>query len=501
MTQYLLGVDNGGSFAKAALIDTSGRELALARRKVDLEIPRPGWHEIDAERLWEATAESIREVVTGAHVAPEQIVAIACCGHGNGLYLVDELGRPTRKGISSSDARAQAYVEQWDEAGVIDRLRPKTLQCNWPAQPNALLRWLIDHEPETLRKSRWALMCKDYVRMRLTGEARAELTDYSGTSLLDVANGDYDDELFEAFGIEQLRRLMPTLVRSTEQSGSVSAEAARLTELVEGTAVYGGVFDIDACGLAAGCVNERSLVMVGGTWGINQYITREPLCSPDVFMVSRYAIDGYYLVLEGSATSASNLEWFVDQVLHDQRQRGEDVYQWCNDAVGNSEPTEDDPFFLPFLFASPVSPNATAAFLGLTGGTDRAMLARAVFEGVCFMHQWHWDRLMQFRETPEIISMTGGVSHSEVWCQMFADVFNVAVQVPRAEELGALGAAMIAAVGHGIHPDLPTACDRMTRMARRHEPDSARHRVYAARKNRFLETLETLKPLWKPNRT
>ena len=202
------------------------------------------------------------------------------------------------------------------------------------------------------------------------------------------------------------------------------------------------------------------MVMVGGTWGNNQYITPTPLCSPDVFMVSRYAIDGFYLVLEGSATSASNLEWFVDQVLHDQRQRGEDVYQWCNDAVGGSEPTAADPYFLPFLYGSPISPDAKAAFLGLTGGTDRATLARAVFEGVCFMHHWHWDRLMQFRDIPEIISMTGGVARSEVWCQMFADVFNVPVQVPEAEELGALGAAMIAAVGHGIYPDLPAACVR-----------------------------------------
>ena len=106
---------------------------------------------------------------------------------------------------------------------------------------------------------------------------------------------------------------------------------------------------------------------------------------------------------------------------------------------------------------------------------------------------------MQFRETPEIISMTGGVARSEVWCQMFADVFGVPVQVPEAEELGALGAAMIAAVGHGIYPDLPAACTRMTKMRRRHEPDSARHGVYTARNNRFLETLETLQPLWKPN--
>lgn len=499
MAQYLLGIDNGGTVAKVALFDNAGRELALARRKVDLDLPHPDWREVDAQRLWEATTESIREVVNNTCITPDQIVAIACCGHGNGLYLVDESGRPTRKGISSSDSRAREYVEQWHDAGVIDRLRSKTLQCNWPAQPNALLRWMLDHEPETLERSRWALMCKDYVRLRITGVAQAELTDLSGTSLLNVPRADYDDELFEAFGIADLRRLMPPIVRSTERAGSVSRETAEQTGLVEGTAVYGGAFDIDACGLAAGCVDPSSMVMVGGTWGNNQYITPEPLCSSEVFMVSRYAIDGFYLVLEGSATSAANLEWFIDQVLHEQRERGENVYQWCNEAAGESGPTLADPFFLPFLYGSPVSPDAKGALLGLTGQTDRAALARAVFEGVCFMHHWHWDRLMQFRDVPNVINMTGGVTRSEVWCQMFADVFGVAVQVPKAEELGALGAAMLAAVGHGIYSDLQTACPAMTRIDRRHEPVAARHEIYSARRQRFTETLEALDAIWKPS--
>ncbi|TWU39768.1 FGGY-family carbohydrate kinase [Novipirellula artificiosorum] len=494
--RYLLGVDNGGTVAKAALFDLTGKELAIARRNIELEMPHADWHEIDSDRLWQATAEAIREVIRDAKVAAKEIVSVSCTGHGNGLYLVDEAGRPTRKGISSSDSRARDYVENWNQDGIIEKLRPKTLQCNWPAQPNALLRWMIDNEPETLQRSRWALMCKDYVRMRLTGEAHAELTDYSGTSLMDVRKGEYDDEIFEAFGIESTRKLMPPVVRSTQAAGSISASAASETGLAEGTAVYGGAFDIDACGLAAGCIDPDSMVMVGGTWGNNQYITPEPLCSADVFMVSRYAIDGYYLVLEGSATSASNLEWFVDLMLADQRQQSSNVYRWCDNAVGESAPTISAPMFLPFLYGSPVNPNATGTFLGLTGQTDRAAMARAIFEGVCFMHHWHWDRLMQFRPCPKIISMTGGVARSEVWCQMFADVFNVPVQVPEAEELGALGAAMIASIGHGIYPDLAAACEQMTRINRRHEPRSEQHAVYSARRKRFLATLDALCPIW-----
>ena len=104
---------------------------------------------------------------------------------------------------------------------------------------------------------------------------------------------------------------------------------------------------------------------------------------------------------------------------------------------------------------------------------------------------------MQYRGAPEAIRMTGGVARSEVWCQMFADIFGLPVEVPRASELGALGAAMIAAVGLGVYPDLAAASSAMTGIARRHEPNTANHGVYQARYRRFQETIEAMKPLWK----
>ena len=117
-----------------------------------------------------------------------KIAAVACTGHGNGVYLVDAAGHPVRNAIFSADTRARAYVERWTAAGIDRAVRPKTMQALWPGQPNALLAWLADHEPELSGRTRWCLMCKDYTRMRLTGEAFAEQTDMSGTSLLDVGS-------------------------------------------------------------------------------------------------------------------------------------------------------------------------------------------------------------------------------------------------------------------------------------------------------------------------
>ena len=151
---------------------------------------------------------------------------MACTGHGNGLYLVDAAGRPVRPAIRGADTRARAYIDRWLADGVDRAIRPKTMQAIWPAQPNALLAWMRDHEPESLRQAAANLTCKDYIRLRLTGEIWQERTDMSGCSLINVGTGDYDPEVLEAFGIADMRRLLPPLKRSEDICGTVTADAA-----------------------------------------------------------------------------------------------------------------------------------------------------------------------------------------------------------------------------------------------------------------------------------
>jgi len=500
MAQYLLGTDNGGTVAKAALFTTDRREAAVAGRKAELTSPAPGHTERDMETLWQATAASIREVIEKSGARPEEIACVAPAGHGNGLYLIDERGRPVRPGIYSTDSRAKDYVARWMEEGVHERVLPLSMQSLWPGQPNALLAWLKDHEPESIRRARWVLMCKDYIRYRLSGEVHAELTDASGTSLLSVRDGGYDPELLGEFGLADLREKLPPLVRSEEICGRVTREAAAETGLAEGTPVAGGLFDADACCLAAGLVEESQLCIVAGTWSVNQYISPTPVVSRDVFMTSRYCIPDHFLMMEASATSASNLEWFVAQFLETGEPPAagsdESVYERCNRWVAETGPEDANVVFLPFLFGSNADPEAKASLVGLAGWHGRGHVLRAIYEGVVFGHKAHVDRLMQFRAKPESIQLTGGAARSEVWTQIFADVFQTPVEVPAGTELGALGAAIAAAVAVGCYPDYRTAVAAMVEVDRRQTPDPARAAIYAQKYERYRKLLAALGPLW-----
>lgn len=497
--KYLLGIDNGGTVAKASVVALDGWELAVASSRTESLSPRPGWVEFDAEALWQATAAAVQMAIHKAGIAPDAIAAVACTGHGNGVYLVDAEGHPVRNAIFSADTRARESVERWSAAGIDRVVRPKTMQSLWPGQPNALLAWLAAHEPDVINRTAWCLMCKDYTRLRLTGEAFAEETDMSGTSLLDVGTGQYDAALLDAFGLGCWGPKLPPLRPSTALCGQVTPAAAALTGLPAGTPVAAGLFDIDACALSSALLDEQQFGMTFGTWGINQYVSRTPVVEK-VFMTSRYCVPGYFLMLEGSATSAGNLEWFLAQFFGRDadatRDHGIDPYAQVDAWVAETAIDETGLLFLPFLYGSSVGADATGCLVGLSARHTRRHIARAVYEGIIFGHLLHLRRLLEFRAMPETIRASGGAARSDVWMQMAADVFQCPVEVPDGAELGALGAAMCAAIAVGIHADYRAACNAMTRCSRRFVPRGDEVKVYAAKYERFVKLLETLAPAW-----
>jgi L-xylulokinase len=493
MEGYLLGIDHGGSVSKIALFNTNGQEIAVAIRCVNQIQPFQGWNERDPIQMWTDTCEMIQEIITKTGIDTSQIHGIGCTGHGNGLYLVDENGNPVRNAINSSDYRAQQYIDNWLAMGVDKISLPLTAQCLWPGQPNALMAWLLDHEPATVSTARWIFMAKDYIRMKLTGEFFAEITDMSGTSLMNVCSGTYDDAVLNIFGLEQIKFMLPPLIESADLAGRITKEVALLTGLKEGTPVAGGMFDIDACGLASGIIDEKQMSLVAGTWGNNEYIARTPLVDKDLFMTSRYSIPGWYLMLEGSPTSVSNLEWFIRSFLSKEKEEmGNVFYDWMNDQVTSVAPESSDILFLPFLYGCNEDSKLKACFYGFEGNNGRAEMIRSVYEGIIFSHKHHVERLLKFRDKPEVIRCTGGATRSEVWMQMFADIIGIPMEIPEGSQLGALGAAMAAGVCTGVYRDFPEAVRNTVCIKQRFEPDNSRMEIYERKYQQYKQLIQQL---------
>ena len=259
----------------------------------------------------------------------------------------------------------------------------------------------------------------------------------------------------------------------------------------------GGMFDIDACAVAVDVTSPDRMCTIAGTWSINEYIAKEPVMDGTIAMNSLFAMPGYYLVEECSATSSGNLEWYLENCMENEKiPEGENIYSVVNAKVASVKPEECDVYFLPFLYGSNAHPLGKGAFIGLTTYHNKAHMLRAIYEGVVFSHKTHIERLLLSRERPEAIRMAGGAANSEVWVQMFADILGFPIETVDAKELGALGCGMAAAIAAGVYKDYEDAAKHMVHVSGRVEPNPQMHEIYQKKYEKYHAVSKALDTVW-----
>ena len=440
-------------------------------------------------------------MIVNSGLKKEDVKGVACTGHGKGLYLWGKDDKPCCNGIVSTDSRAWMYPEKWEKDGTADRVFQKTFQKILACQPVSLLCWLKDHNPEVLSNVKWIFEVKDYIRFKLTGEAFAEETDYSGSNMMNLKERCFDRELLGEFGLADLFEAMPPLKNSTDFCGGVSKQASLETGLLEGTPLAGGMFDIDACAVAMDITDDSNICVIAGTWSINEYISKQPVLNITVMMNSLYCIPGYYLIEECSPTSASNYEWFLDQFMGEEKQKaaeaGINFFEYCDKLAKTVAPDDQNITFLPYIFGSNYNPQAKASMIGLDMRHTRSQIIRAVLEGIAFCHMVHLEKLLANRSKTEAVRLAGGAANSLVWAQIFADVFQLPVELIDTKELGTLGCAMAAAVAAGVYKDLKEAAQCMVKIKSRIEPIKTNFPAYEKKFALYKKVSASLEGVWK----
>jgi L-xylulokinase len=501
METYLLGIDNGNTVCKAVLFDLTGREVAVASCKIATYYPQPGWSERNMDELWQVTARTIREVIDRAGIQSKQIVAVGGTGHGNGLYLLDKSGQPLR-GIQSLDSRAGPLCQEWTKTGLAEAVYPYTLQAFWAAQSNSLLAWLKRYDRATYQQIGTVLLCKDYINYCLTGEIATDYSDMSATNLIDILNQCYSDELLGLYDLGDIRSALPPMHSSASVMGRVSAAAAAGTGLRAGTPVVSGMLDADASMTGSGVIAEGQACVIAGSWSVNTALTRNPLINPDLAMTAIAAVPGHWVCVEASATSITNLEWFITQFCAEERleaeRRGVSVHVVCDERVAALPVHAESPIlYHPFLHGSNVQATARAGLYGLAGWHTRADVLRALYEGIAFGHLSHIEKLRQGgAATFDSARLTGGGARSPVLAQLFADVLGIRMEVPIAQETGALGAAIAAGIGVGVYADYAEAVQQTVRVGPVYHPDPTRTMAYQNRYQDYVQLIESMQPTW-----
>ncbi|MCR1901128.1 FGGY-family carbohydrate kinase [Ligilactobacillus apodemi] len=498
MEKYFLSIDNGGTNTKIIIFDHHGNELGSQAFPTKDLSPKPGFHELDLVQLRQDVLLNIKQALKKTGLTGEQISAVVTVGHGKGLYVLDQAGEIMMNGILSADSRAKDLAVEFEKkvATVYDHAKQHVMASQAPV----LLAWLKKHDPKKYAQIGSVLANKDLMGYFLTGEIKQEIGDASGNHFLDLATGHYDSKLFEFFGIEEMYLKMPPLIKATDVRGKITPEVAKMTGLVTGTPVFGGLFDIDACALATGVLAEDKFSVIAGTWNINTFPSEKTAPLASGLMNSLFPTDKW-LVEASSPTSAGNLALMIKLLLEKEvaqaKDKGKTIYDDLEVFLANSDATFTKLIYFPFLYGSNVSTYAKASFLGLDNKTTRSEMIRAVYEGIVFAHYQHLTELLSVAKTaPFVVRISGGATNSKAWVQMFADVFGLPVETVAASELGGLGGALTCAVGLGLYPDFKTACSHMVTVKERFEPNQKQHALYAKKYQIYQALLTALEPVW-----
>ena len=401
------------------------------------------------------------------------------------------------------DRRAE---EQCDEAaGSLEPDRLRELSgCNLdPGHVAAKMAWVRRHRPEQHASARWLLLPGSFVAWRACGELAVDPSNASSSMLLDTATLGWCDEACAAFGVEpeQLAPIRP----AHEVLGPVAPWLRDAAGLDASTLVVLGCGDEMAATLGAGVVDAGSVCDVIGT--------AEPVCAvvaepaPDSTGVTElhpHASPESWLLENPGWLSGGAYRWFRDELgsveLSRSAATGASAYELLNDAAAAVPAGSGDVLWVPAL-AGATAPewnaNARAAWFGMTAAHGRAHLIRAMLEGNAFALRDVVDAMRGAGLDPTELVCVGGGARGDLLLQIRADVTGLPVTRPDDVETTARGAAMLAAVGAGLHPDVPTAATEMRGSRADHiSPDPENEATYETAYGRYRDLYEALRPLF-----
>lgn len=497
----VIGLDVGSQGTCAQAIDGAGTTIAISYVPHTISYPHPGWAEQDANQWLAAVARALDEVRRSVGGRP--LRGIAFGSQLDGLVPVGEDGTPVGPALIWMDRRATEQCDRATKTIEPERLRALT-GCNLdPGHVAAKIAWLRDHRPEQHAAARWFLLPGSFVAWRAAGELAVDPSNASSTMLMQLADRTWCAEACEAFGVDA--EMLAPIRPAHGALGPVSPWLRNAAGLDSSTLVVLGCGDEMAATLGAGVIEPGIVCDVMGTAEPVCAVISAPALDPGrVAEVHPHATADGWLLENPGWLSGGAYRWFRDELgaveLSGAAATGADVYELLNDAAAGVPPGCDGVLWVPAL-AGATAPewnaDARAAWFGLTAAHGRAHMIRALLEGNAFALRDVLDAMRTAGLVPAELVGVGGGARGELLLQMRADITGLPVTRPDDVETTARGAAMLAAVGSGLYPDVPTAVRRMASPRRQPVlPDPERQAIYAEAHGRYRDLYAALRPLF-----
>ncbi|TWT70299.1 xylulokinase [Crateriforma conspicua] len=481
---FYLGIDVGTSGTKTLLVDEAGNVVAESDASYPLEQPRPGWTQQDPDDWWKATVKTVRAVIKKGKVDASDVKAIGLSGQMHGSVFLDKDDNVIRPALLWNDQRTAAECDEITEsAGGRSALIKMVANPALTGFQAPKILWMRNNEKRNFAKLAKVLLPKDEIRRRLIGDYVTEVSDASGTLLLDVVRRNWSKKLLGKLDLDP--DLLPRVVESEEVTGQLTSEAAKALGLTTDCKVIGGAGDCAAGAVGNGVVKKGVLSTSIGTSGVMFVHSDEPQYdAAGRLHTFCHAVRGKWHMMGVNLTSGGSLQWWVESVIQGLAGvSGKDVYKAVTEEAKKIDPGSEGLVFLPYLNGERTphaDPDVRGSFVGLGMNHNRGAMTRAVMEGITFALRDSLDIIESLDVPVRQIRVSGGGSKNPFWRQMQADVFGRKVTTLKVEQGPAYGVALLAMVGDGLHRNIESACKANILVAEETQADRAAAKRYNA---------------------
>ncbi len=495
MSDIVIGIDGGTTAVKAVAFNLDGQIQATHHASVPVQYGDNGEAEQDMELIWEAVADCLTQV--RAQLPDTNVVGIGLTGQGDGAWLIDTEGKPTRPAANWLDGRAADRVNAWEVDGRGRKVLDVTGTTVFGGLFPVLIEELKETQPEAVERAATHLNCKDWIRFKLTGVRATDYTEAS-RSFLDVRDASgFCADLATDLGLEDTLRLLPEIRHADGPASPLSEEAAQRTGIPAGTPVGVGMIDVAVTGMGLGAIEDNATWLILGTTGfVGTLLPSVAERKSDLSMVLATGNGTQVLEFMAPMTGTPNLDWI-------RRTLGLEDEDWSaiEAQARKAKPGSRGVIYLPY--ASPggerapfLDTNASASWQGMSLTSAREDILRSVYEGVAFS----LVECVNALEVETDLVVSGGGFRSDLLCEILADATGKRVIRQDAPEAGARGAAVLALVSAGRFPTIQEAAQALGTSMATFEPNPENREIYDLTHRIFIATREAIQPVWKQMR-
>ena len=478
---FVAALDLGTTGCRTFIFDLAGTIIASDYQEWESYFPSPSYVEQDANVWWNSIKKTIERAIKKSGIDKTDIVSLSVTNQRETIVPVDKEGNPLHNALVWQDRRTIDQVEFIKKVVGIEKIYQTTGLTIDPYFSATKILWFKDQKPDIYKKTHKFLLVSDFIIHKLTGNFYTDFSNASRTMLFDIKNLHYSDEIASALEIDLDK--MPEALESGIDIGEMITDD---TLFDKKTLVVTGAGDQQSAALGVGIVSPGEVKCTTGTGSFLLAFLGEPNFDPQKrVLCSCHAVPNTWVQEASIFTSGATLRWFRDQIGQVEsalaKETGHDPYELMTAQAEESPIGANGLVLIPHLVGAGApywNPLAKGILFGLALGHQRKDIYRAVLEGVAFEIRKNIEVFKELGIEPKELKLTGGGSRSDLWNHIIADVLGITCVRNVIEEATSLGAAILAASGAGLFPDISKAAENLCKVDKKWSPNEANNQLY-----------------------